>query len=676
MATSKGGIFYFPSFDTKSYSLKKPIETIFPSDTGLFLSNREYEYIYNYNDQKLISTRSDFCYSDLSHRKYNFSFFGHIGMDLKYSNLRSHLTDVTSISGIHIMSDSLLYLWNLGQLFKVKHNEIDYDFFWEFSDNYKWKDVIDKKFYMETVYCLKEDSCLIGLKNGMYLFSRDSIINLHKEEGKRIRRIEYFKKSNVLAYCIWGEGLVLEFNNGKQLRLSEKDGLASNTINTTFMDDNEVLWLGTNKGINSLQVDTLTDEYHISTISNGSKNLSSPNVLQIYNRDSNLYLGTDSGFDIIDLRVDGKMAEIPLVLDSLYINESYYKPTNDFISLRYDSNTFTFYYTAIAFNKFGDLKYRYKLEGLSNNWVYTKERKTTFIQLNPGEYTFHLQVQNEQGKWINLGLKPHFNIKPPYWTTWWFIGGGVLLSLLLIGGILFYYIRNIRKEKTFIEQEKHLLEELNESQQKALSSQLNPHFVFNSLNSMQNFILTKRTELSSDYLSKFSKLMRFVFENSKKLYVPLSDEIEALELYLELEEVRHNHKFSYQIKDNILETEEIQIPALLVQPIIENAIWHGLLHKKSEDRLLEIKFYVDDMSLHIDVKDNGVGRGFSKPRPKFIKKQRSSGVQLTKQRLELLSQSSNLDTNFKIIDLSDKIGRPCGTCVTISIPLTLNSIDK
>ncbi len=455
----------------------------------------------------------------------------------------------------------------------------------------------------------------------------------------------------------------------KQIRLSENDGLVSNTINTIFMDDDEVLWLGTNKGINSLQIDTLTDEYHINTISNGSKNLSSPNVLQIYNRDSNLYLGTDSGFDIINLAGKTKKAQIPLILDSLYINDNCFKPTNKFNSLRYDNNTLTFYYTAITFNRFGDIKYRYKLEGLSDNWVYTKDRKATFIQLNPGEYMFHLQVQDEEGKWIKLEVKPYFYIKKPYWRTWWFIGIVILLGVLITGGILYYYITNLNKEKIFIEDKQRLSEELNETQQKALSSQLNPHFVFNSLNSIQNFILTKRTELSSDYLSMFSKLMRFVFENSKKLYVPLQDEIEALNLYLELEQVRHNHKFDYKIHDESLKNELIYLPSLLIQPLIENSIWHGLLHKLEDDRKLDVVFSIKEAYLNIEIRDNGVGRGFSKPRPKFIQKQKSSGIELTKQRLNLLSQSLNIETNMKINDLFDSDRKPIGTSVVITIPV-------
>ena len=156
----------------------------------------------------------------------------------------------------------------------------------------------------------------------------------------------------------------------------------------------------------------------------------------------------------------------------------------------------------------------------------------------------------------------------------------------------------------------------------ALNSQLNPHFVFNSLNSLQNFILTNRKELSSDYLSTFSRLMRFVFENSKNLYVPLSDEIEALKLYLELEQIRRNNLFDYTIDYDSEDSDDVYIPSLLVQPMIENAIWHGLLNKEDDNRLIRVGFRKDQDRLVIEVEDNGVGRGQSKPRPKLIRKQK------------------------------------------------------
>ena len=606
--------------------------------------------------------------SDPFNKFKKISFFGFI---LNNEDLTYNITPDIEIGSrsIQTLNDSIRYLWSNGHIVKVENGNIDVELFHE-----KFMHLTLP--YQESIYCFKKDSCILGTRDGFYSYTSDTIVPLNKETKKRVRLIDYFNSSKTLVYSIWGEGITLENKKGQKIRLSVKDGLVSNTINTMYMDENEILWLGTNKGINTIYLDSITNTFKISIVSQTSNSLSSPNILQIYYSDSILYLGTDLGFDVVDFKLNKEIheAEIPFHLDSLEINNIAYTEKNYPIILRYDSNNITFHFTAIAFNKLGNVRYRYKLEGLSNEWEYTRERRVSFLQLSPNEYQFYLEVQDEYGNWIALNEQLSFTIEKPYWETWWFR----LIIIGIIGYIIYYYISNLKKERTFLKLEKDLLEdkqilsgELNESRQKALSAQLNPHFVFNSLNSIQNFILTRRTELSSDYLSMFSKLMRFVFENSKKLYVPLSDEVEALRLYLELEQVRHNHKFEYKINTDRVSKDQIYMPSLLVQPIIENAIWHGLLHKKEDDKVLEVNFTSDTEYLYIDVIDNGVGRGSSKPRPKLIKKQKSSGVELTQQRLSLLTQSSGLKTDFKVVDLFDDHGNPSGTLVKITIPVNL-----
>jgi len=480
---------------------------------------------------------------------------------------------------------------------------------------------------------------------------------------------------NILAIATLGNGIL--FYKDKELlkKITFKDGLVSNSVNQLFLDKKDRLWVATNKGMNYIEFDEL-DSIYVNNYSASSRSLLSPNIQQIIGlNDSVLLVGTDGGLNEINLDFNepNQKRYFPIFFTKSLVNETMnLKP-----ELNYNENNIELEFTAIEFNTYGNIEYRYRLNGLSKNWTYTKERKVSFLNMQPGNYYFELEAKNENGNWISIENITKFTINKPYWETWWFR----LLIFSVVGCVIYYYILNLRKEKAFVEneklyleQEKQLLEELNESQQKALSSQLNPHFVFNSLNSIQNFILTKRTELSSDYLSMFSKLMRFVFENSKKLYVPLLDEIEALKLYLELEQVRHNHNFEYKIGFQDLKLTQYFIPSLLIQPIIENAIWHGLLHKLEKDRQLDITFSIDKAYLHIEVKDNGVGRQFSstKPKPKFIKKQKSSGVELTKQRLRLLSESTGLKTEFEIIDLLDNNDNSKGTLVKITIPNSLN----
>lgn len=672
ISTLKNGVYYYPSLKHLT-SNKTSINGILPVDSGnvIINSKRFTNHLYNPTDNSIESAPP----IHVKHINFNKIFNKHLifndlvkvqGLEI-VKNMNPHKTRSFSVSGVQAIDDSSYHYWQAQVIYKKKNNEV----------KYKWMPDYDMK-RLESYYYINDSLSLFGSQSGLYINTRDTVlintINRSFSSDPRVENLIYLKESLGIVCSVLGEGIyILDKSYNVLHHITIDHGLVSNTINQLYVDQDSIIWVGTNNGINTLEINE--NSYVLKKILGSSLILTSPNITQLYKEDSLLYVGTDQGLAIINIKEISVVKELPLRITDVKISDQYYDRIN-INQLEYDQNDFEIQYIGLSYNRYGRLNYRYRLLGLSKDWIYTKERKAIFLQLQPKQYVFELEVQNEYGDWVAIDTSLKFTINKPYWRTWWFIGIVILLGILIIGGILYYYITNLNKEKIFIEDKQRLSEELNETQQKALSSQLNPHFVFNSLNSIQNFILTKRTELSSDYLSMFSKLMRFVFENSKKLYVPLQDEIEAIHLYLELEQVRHNHSFNFIVRTSEIEMDTIFIPSLLIQPIIENAIWHGLLHKKSEDRLLEIKFYVDDMSLHIDVKDNGVGRGFSKPRPKFIKKQRSSGVQLTKQRLELLSQSSNLDTNFKIIDLSDKIGRPCGTCVTISIPLTLNSIDK
>ncbi len=657
LVSLRHGIFYFPSLNSKVTDNTDPIETMIPFKQGVMYGTINKTYYFNKKTKEINKLRECPDLSILYESIYNINF--------------SNLFEVKDEWGISrykgyylIKEDSLLYI--------------------PYGDAYLKRKLKNNKYYCEKVkqnitdikdiYCFKEDSCLFASLDGVYIYNGLKTVKLRYIPEKRIDDIEFLENNNMLLYTIWGEGLYIYYKDST-IAFTEKNGLFSNTINQLYIDESNTVWVATNKGINTLQIEG--DQFRIHKVLGASKIIKSPNVLQLYVEDSIMYIGTDKGINIFDLKSEQRIRQqkFPIKITSVGVNNMISSNKN-LKHLNYDENNLTFSFIGISPGKLSNIHYKYRLKGLSEDWIYTIERKATFLKVEPGKYKFELEAEDEFGNWICLNNPIELYIDQPIWLKWWFITGAVSIILLFTGGILYYYISNLKKEKAFLENEQLLSGELNESRQKALSSQLNPHFVFNSLNSIQNFILTKRTELSSDYLSMFSKLMRFVFENSKKLYVPLSDEIEALRLYLNLEQVRHNNKFKYTIESIQINPLEVLIPSLLIQPMIENAIWHGLLHKKEDNRLLEVKFYNKDKFLYIEVCDNGGGRSRSRPRPKFIQKQKSSGVELTKQRLNLLSLSTGLETSFKIIDLFDDNKLPCGTCVKISIPLILLNSDK
>jgi LytS/YehU family sensor histidine kinase len=196
---------------------------------------------------------------------------------------------------------------------------------------------------------------------------------------------------------------------------------------------------------------------------------------------------------------------------------------------------------------------------------------------------------------------------------------------------------------------------------------MNPHFIFNCLSSINHFILKNESEAASDYLTKFSRLIRTVLNNSKEKLINLEDELEMLRLYLDLERLRFKNSFDYNISFyNHFDISSIFIPPLLLQPFAENAIWHGLMNKEARGNL-EIAFELEKNMLNCYITDNGVGRKKAESlKSKSAEKQKSMGIQITTDRLALFNKETE-QAIFSIEDLVDAEGQAAGTRVTLKI---------
>ena len=277
----------------------------------------------------------------------------------------------------------------------------------------------------------------------------------------------------------------------------------------------------------------------------------------------------------------------------------------------------------------------------------------------------------------------------------------ILLRNILTAGVVFfillafivYRVIDLRRENERLEKTKlqyALDKELAENEQKqsalqkkaaelemqALRSQMNPHFIFNCLSSINSFILKNKTEDASRYLTKFSRLIRMVLNNSQQSYISLDDELETLQLYLDMEKLRFKNSFEYVLNlSGNIEVQAIFIPPLLIQPFAENAIWHGLMHKQ-EKGLLMLDFSIEDRLLNCVITDNGIGReGAALVKSKSSEKQKSMGLKITTERLNLLNNDGGCEASFTIKDLKDESGNASGTRVRLRIGYkTLNQI--
>ena len=332
--------------------------------------------------------------------------------------------------------------------------------------------------------------------------------------------------------------------------------------------------------------------------------------------------------------------------------------------LSHENNAIEFNISGISNSQSG-IQYKYMLEGFDKEWIYTVNTSIYYTSLTPGSYTFKVFAMNDSGIWSAIPSVISFTIQPPFYLSAWFLLT-LVFAVIIIGFLIYFLIQkqNQLKNKQIEEQKQRALA----SELQALRSQMNPHFIFNTLNSIQNFISKNESKDASIYLSKFAKLMRATLANTKRQRISLKDEIETLTLYLELEQLRLNNKFSYEILvDETIDTQYEQIPSMLIQPYVENAIWHGISHKEG-DGIIRIQFLPENEHLlKCVVEDNGIGRE-NAIKLKQNTTSPSFGMNITKERVELLNSLNGNQLSVKINDLKIN-NQPAGTRVELYVPI-------
>ena len=310
------------------------------------------------------------------------------------------------------------------------------------------------------------------------------------------------------------------------------------------------------------------------------------------------------------------------------------------------------------------MKYQFKLDGLDKSWsVLTDRTEVQYGNLPHGNYTFKVKARNGDGYWSNEFHYP-FIIRPPWWHTWWAYAVFAVLGAGVIYALFRYRLNKIRKQH-------EIKQKTAELEMQVLRAQMNPHFIFNSLNSINLFILENNKLQASEYLSKFSRLVRLILNNSQKSFIPLDRELEALRLYLELESLRFEQRFNYKIiVDNSIDTTLVKVPPLIIQPYAENAIWHGLMHKKEEGNL-DIELYQEGNTLFCKIVDNGIGR---KKATAFKNNKGSTtesvGMRITGDRIAILQDQKQNNTYISVIDVVLPNGSSGGTEVLLKIPVS------
>lgn len=506
--------------------------------------------------------------------------------------------------------------------------------------SYRIEDILK----VRSAYRIVKGDYILGTVNGLKRFKGNILGDLSNcPEALQIRINDIEKFQDDFIFGTQGNGVVLWDLENKAQIVDVEDGLISNNVEELFVSSEDKIFVCTKSGF------SLIDGLSSSDISVQSfsidHGLPSNEVFDIEEWKNNIYIATAKGLVEFDDSVLHQY-DNEVFIEQLSVNGFDLIPEGINLLSHHDNNI-RIAYKALDYSRKSSIEYRYQLN--EGEWTETKSTIALFTALPAGTYTFHVMAKNRGGHW-SRPTEVKFIINPPWWRTWWFY----ILTFLIILFIAYYLVK--QRELRLTTKNKLELEIVN-LERSALQAQMNPHFIFNCLNSIQNFIMKNEKEEAMDYLTKFAQLIRSNLNASVNQKITLYEEERMLSNYLELERLRLNNRFNYEmIFDQVISKELIEIAPMLIQPYVENAVIHGMVNLE-KDGLIQITFKLKDGQLEVSVMDNG--DGVSKNRNNKVHK--SLGMSITQKRLEIIN-------NYKEIEVTPE-STLNGTQINIFIPL-------
>lgn len=536
----------------------------------------------------------------------------------------------------------------------------------------------------------KHNNLWFGTGNGIFKYDGAGFTGFTTADGLTDNNVVSILQDAENNFWIGTSNGISYFDGRSFSKISIDENYNSNYVNFMMLDDRMHLWIGTNNGIYELDATeynkTKRAGFRHYTNFEGLRSLECNQNAAYKDSKGNLWFGTSEGVlrytPSGEKTVDGSVREpmthitgVRLFLQptdwtryTSQIDSVTRLPVN--LSVDYRKNYFTFDYIGISLSNPGSVRYKFMLAGFDHDWSPpTDATFATYSNLPYGKYTFKVIAANKNNKWNEVPAVFSFEITVPFWMTWWFYLLCFIIATSLIWGIYRWRVSVIRSKhhtQQLEYQAKFLMLE-----HQTLNASMNRHFVFNALNSIQYYINKEDKISANKYLSSFAKLMRKNLDSSLSNFVPLSEEIERLELYLELELMRFENKFEYRINmDENIDTESIEIPPLLLQPYVENSIWHGIL-PLGKPGVIKISIRENEKNnIIIDIEDNGIGIEAS-----MGKKQQkgqihiSRGMEITEARINLLKNMANSGISVNgPFDVKNEQNITIGTKVEIILP--------
>jgi len=460
-------------------------------------------------------------------------------------------------------------------------------------------------------------------------------------------------------------GLYIYKDDSLRLHLNIENGLISNRIYAIEVRERWIA-VGTDKGVSIID----KKNYSINNLDQ-EDGLKSIEVTDLCIVNDQLWITNLLGLQTFKLPIKKNNQQPYLEIDQLFVN-NHPIPAEGSLSLPHDFQELVITFdVANNIHAFGKTKIYYRITSAytSDKWNQTTLSDPTarYLSLPSGTFEIEAYAENNDGIRSNI-LKYPITVETPFWKEVWFLATVFILLISVIGIGIYRYFRNENNKKQEQLLKNNRLQHLRIARLTSIRAQMNPHFIFNTLSLAQGLVLQGESKLAGEIIQDFSKLMRKVLDLSSKEFVTLEAELEILHNYLTIEKRRLEGELDYTITiDEKIEPEFIKIPSLLTQPFVENAIRHGLMHKKS-DRLLNIDFNQEDSCLVIKIKDNGIGREAAgklrKPEHKS-----SFAINAYQKRIDLINEMNTRKIKLTLVDLKTENDRPKGTLVTIKIPL-------
>jgi ligand-binding sensor domain-containing protein len=516
----------------------------------------------------------------------------------------------------------------------------------------------------QSIYVTSKNEILVGCINGLYKYANDKFTYLgegSKPLSSRINMIKEDKAGNMWI-ATGGFGLI-EYKNGQVVKaFTTQNGLAADYCNDIAFDKDGNTWVATDKGLSKIYP---SKNYFIETFDT-RHGLISDEITRLAIDSNILWIGTGNGLCAMNILNEKRnTVPPPVYISSVTVNDSIHTTSTQYT---YNLNDFRFSLCSLTF-KDNEHRFLYRLIGLDTTWHFTSNLDIPFNNLSPGNYRFEAKAVNADGVSSEKAAMFSFSIDKPFWKKWWFI----LVEILISGTLIYLFLRfrliTIQKKE---EEKTKINKMLAEYQLTALRTQMNPHFIFNVINSIQDYVLENNPKQAYDYLAMFSHLIRMMLNASQEQKLNLQQELEMLKIYIELEQMRFSKSFEFILNmDEKIDTRMVSIPTMLIQPYVENAIWHGLMNLKgTRNGMLKIDISKNG-ELKIIIEDNGVGR----EQAMVLRKNsshKSMGMELNRKRVELLNNMpGQVKAAVNITDLYDQQQHACGTRVEITIPETL-----